>query len=105
MKPTVFAPGLAAELLSGGTASEREAAVRKATGTENDGLVLELGSDGRIWASRGSKRVSVRVRRCFPWSASPIRACDTSRSKRCAASRGRTSAAVARRGGAGRAAF
>jgi hypothetical protein len=39
------------------------------TSTGSGGLVLERRPDGRLWAVREGRTVSVYVRRCFPWSA------------------------------------
>ena len=33
-----------------------------------EGLRLERGSDGQLWARRGGSARAVRVTRCFPWS-------------------------------------
>jgi hypothetical protein len=36
---------------------------------ERPALVLERGTDGRLWARRGAERRAVRARGCFPWTA------------------------------------
>ena len=36
--------------------------------TRREGLWLERGSDGQLWARRGEIARPVRVTRCFPWS-------------------------------------